>query len=87
MKKTLSQYSGGLIPFNSLQINKLTKLLARANTLAHGIYALKHDPNFMAAKKLSTKAKEQKYLEYKKAAEKLFNKQVSYVDKSELKEE
>ena len=40
----------------------------------------------MATKKVSAKAKEQKYLEYEQAAEKLFNKQISYIDKSELKE-
>ena len=76
---------------NSLQqlADGLTKPSAKdalAHTLARGVHALKYDPNFVAAKKVSAEAKEKEYLEYEKAAEELFDGQVFYVDKSELKE-
>ena len=59
---------------------------ALAHTLARGAHALKYDLNVVAAKKVSAEAKEQEHLEYEKAAEELFDGQVFYVDKSELKE-
>ena len=87
MKAALGQFRW----VNSLQqlADGLTKPSAKdalAHTLARGVHALKYDPNFVAAKKVSGETKEQENLEYEKAAAELFDGQVFYVDKTELKE-
>lgn len=76
---------------NSMQqfADGLTKPSAKdalAHTSSRGVHAMKYDPNFIAAKKVSQESREKENMEYEKAAEELFDGQVFFTDKAEMKE-
>ena len=91
LKERLHAVMGNFPWVNSTQqlANGFTKTSARealAYTLSRGVHALRFDPNFVAAKKVTQSERDKENAEYEKAAESLFEGQLLLAEDCDKKE-